>query len=402
MTKDKRNAFFAWLFFGLVLVGVLLTFVLQASLPDGNDSGNDLVANSAWGLVPILFAFVGALIIARQPRNVIGLLLIFPAITFAIPSDTYLAGFQAPPTTPSIFFWLVLWFNNWGWVLLIFPILFILLLFPTGQLISPRWRSLIYLGIGMMFTMVFLSAFGIELGPIDERWAISNPIGFITANWINDVLMPIWFVLLPALTLACAAALFVRFRRARGVERQQIKWLFFASALFAVVYIPTFFTGSYTTANNIWDTLFVLGILAIPIAIAIAILRYNLYDIDLIIRKTLQYALLTGLLALVYFGSVVLLQSLVENLTGQQSQFVIVLSTLAIAALFNPLRLRIQDFIDRRFFRKKYDAEKMLANFAAIARDEVDMDKLTAALLGVVEETMQPESISLWFKKRRE
>jgi hypothetical protein len=214
--------------------------------------------------------------------------------------------------------------------------------------------------------------------------------------------MPIWFVLLPALTLACAAALFVRFRRARGVERQQIKWLFFASALFAVVYIPTFFTGSYTTANNIWDTLFVLGILAIPIAIAIAILRYNLYDIDLIIRKTLQYALLTGLLALVYFGSVVLLQSLVENLTGQQSQFVIVLSTLAIAALFNPLRLRIQDFIDRRFFRKKYDAEKMLANFAAIARDEVDMDKLTAALLGVVEETMQPESISLWFKKRRE
>ncbi len=399
MTKDKRNALFAWLFFGLVLVGVLLTFVLQASLPDGNGNGYDLAANSAWGLVPILFAFVGALIIARQPRNVIGLLLMLPAITFAIPSDTYLAGFIAHPTTPSIFFWLVLWFNNWGWVLLVFPILFILVLFPTGRPSSPRWRGLIYVGIGMMLTMVFLATFGEELGPTDESWVILNPIGFVSTDWVNNYLLPVWFVLLPALTLACAAALFVRFRRARGVEREQIKWLFFASALFAVVYIPTFFTESYTTANNIWDILFVLGILAIPIAIAIAILRYNLYDIDIIIRRTLQYALLTGLLALVYFGSVVVLQTLVENLTGAQSPIVIVISTLTIAALFNPLRLRVQDFIDRRFFRAKYDASQTLEQFAATARDEVDMDELTTALLGVVEDTMQPETVSLWIKK---
>jgi len=142
-----------------------------------------------------------------------------------------------------------------------------------------------------------------------------------------------------------------------------------------------------------------LAILPFYLAIGFAITRYHLYDIDLIIRKTLQYALLTGLLLLVYFGSVILLQSLTENLFGEQSPLVIVLSTLAIAALFNPLRTRIQDFIDRRFYRKKYNAEQALAQFAATARDEVELDKLTAALLGVVAEAMQSESLTLWLKQ---
>jgi len=139
-----------------------------------------------------------------------------------------------------------------------------------------------------------------------------------------------------------------------------------------------------------------LSTIALPVTMAIAIQRYRLWDIDLIIRRTLQYAVLTGLLVLIYISSVVLLQGLVENLTGQQSPIVIVISTLVIAALFNPLRLRVQDFIDRRFFRKKYDAEQTLALFATVARDEVDMELLTTALLGVVEKTMQPEMVNLW------
>ena len=134
------------------------------------------------------------------------------------------------------------------------------------------------------------------------------------------------------------------------------------------------------------------------LAYAIAILRYNLWDIDLIIRRTLQYTLLTGLLLLVYFGTILVLQNLFVSFAGQRSQVVVVISTLTIAALFNPLRIRVQKFIDSRFYRQKYDAEQALAQFAATARNEVDMDKLTASLLGVVAEAIHPESISLWIQ----
>jgi hypothetical protein len=182
------------------------------------------------------------------------------------------------------------------------------------------------------------------------------------------------------------------------ISRAQMRWAVGGVIAGAAVFMLNFASNAPPPYREVILFVASLGFPIIGISLAMAILRYRLFDIDVIIRKTLQYALLTGLLVLVYFGSVILLQSLTENLFGVQSPLVIVLSTLAIAALFNPLRIRIQDFIDRRFYRKKYNAEQALTQFAVTARDKVDMENLTTALLQVVEETMQPEEISLWLR----
>jgi hypothetical protein len=280
--------------------------------------------------------------------------------------------------------------------------MFIMVLFPSGRPLSPRWGWLIYFGVGLMILFVLMITFAEALVPgsggVD--WRFDNPLGFLKEEWINIATTP-FIIALPIWVILCVVSLLVRFRFAEGVQREQIKWLFFAAAIFALSYIPTFIFNDFGDSESLWNIFWLFGMMAIPVAIAIAILRYRLYDIDIIIRRTLQYALLTGLLLMVYFGSVLLLQNLVENITGEQSPIAIVISTLAIAALFNPLRNRTQDFIDRRFFRNKYDAEQTLARFAEVARDEVDMDKLTTALMDVVDETLQPEQASLWLKSTR-
>jgi hypothetical protein len=403
MTKDKRNAIFAWMVFGLILATNLVAIISYLMNPV---AGTPPIFQLVFPLVPVLFALVGALITSRHPRNVIGLVMMLPGLSFAFFIDMIAPatnGQFLPPATPSIQFLVLLWFSNWNWLLLVLPIMFIMLLFPTGRTLGPRWKLLVYFGLVIMATLIFMITFAEELAPnVDPiPWSVPNPIGFLKAEWI-DAITSLYLILFPVWILLCAVSLFVRFRRASGVEKEQIKWLFYAGAIFVLFYMPAFIGNTYSQNENLWNLLLPIGMSTFPVVIGIAILRYRLYDIDIIIRRTLQYALLTGLLVLVYLGSVVLLQSLVENLTGEQSPLVIVLSTLAIAALFNPLRTRIQDFIDRRFYRKKYDAEQALARFAATARDEVELDQLSAALIQVVKETMRPESVSLWFHQRKE
>ncbi|MFL7892693.1 MAG: hypothetical protein ACK2UE_04590 [Anaerolineales bacterium] len=403
--KNKLNAILAWIFFGVILTTNLVAIAYYLGRPIGERVP---LSQMLFPLVPVLFALVGALITSRQPRNVIGLVMMLPGLSFAFFLDViapYTSSFTngqfLPPATSSMLFLVILWFSNWDWLLLILPIMFVMLLFPTGRLLSPRWKWVVYFGLWIVAVLIFLITFSNELGPNEDPtpWTVPNPIGFIEPGWFDSISTP-FLILFPIWILLCVISLFVRFHRARGVEREQIKWLFYAGAIFFVFYMPAFIGNTYSQGENFLNLLLPIGMFTFPIAIAIAILRYRLYDIDIIIRKTLQYALLTGLLILVYLGSVILLQNLFENLTGQQSPVVIVISTLGIAALFNPLRFRIQGFIDRRFYRKKYDAELALARFAETARDEVDMDQLNAAMLQVVEETMQPNRISLHLRIR--
>jgi hypothetical protein len=339
----------------------------------------------------IISVLLGLLIISRNPGNRLGWLFLAIGFLFSwweisgiLLETTGLEGIPAN-LRPIIMA---------GGLAYLLPLMMTMalvpLFFPTGQLLSRRWRAVLVIVIvgivGQTLAQGLLDLFE-ELPQLNQSGM--EPI----LIRINELMS---FILISGI-LGSILSLIIRFRRSRGDERTQMKWLVYT----AVMSISLTLLMSFTLGE---DSL-LLGIFssAIPIyltlAIGIAILRHQLFDIDLIIRRTLQYSILTGLLALVYFGSVVVLQSLVENLTGEQSPIIIVISTLVIAALFNPLRTRIQDFIDRRFYRKKYDAEQALAQFAATARDEVDINKLTGALMGVVEETMQPEQVSFWLRE---
>ncbi|HRX03414.1 MAG TPA: hypothetical protein P5148_09735, partial [Anaerolineae bacterium] len=212
----------------------------------------------------------------------------------------------------------------------------------------------------------------------------------------------------------------IRYRRvSTGIERQQTKWVVYALAMVAVGLAAFYAVGTAVDSNlplymmagsgpaTAWSMVVYFGwqtamrhlFLLVPVAFALSILRYGLYDIDLVIRRTLQYGVLTLLLALVFFGAVTLLTSLLAAVTGQQSALALVIATLLIAALFNPLRRRIQNGIDRRFFRRKYDAQQVLARFAMTARNETDLDALTSELVRVVQETMEPATVSIWLRK---
>ena len=400
--NPKKTAWLAWALFGIIAILAILQLGMNLVKRNANVTGFELAQAVSWVAVPVVFSMVGALILSRQPRNPIGWLLMCPAIVMVIPVESYLNQFPTAPARPGFLLLLVLWFGQWSWTLLIFPILFIPVLFPTGSPPSPRWRWLIIAGLAMCAFLFFGATFAAELGPISGgfagAWTVPNPIGFISPDAFP--LVP-WLISLGTITLMGTVSLFVRYRRAATVERQQIKWLLFACGLFAIFYVsPSFSREEQSNFSDVMNTLlFLLAMPMIPVAIGIAILRYRLWDIDVIIRKTLVYAALTATLALVFFGGVALPQGVVGRITGtDDSPVAIVISTLLIAALFTPLRRRIQDFIDQRFYRQKYNAEQALDEFAEVTRSETNLEALTGKLVEVVNQTMQPDQVSVWLR----
>jgi len=400
----KRITLAAWALFGLIILISVWAALLDTAVARQGGPPQPWIPY----LVGPVFALVGALILARQPDNRVGWLLLLPGISAFVLVDAYFRslnnGLATLPPTLTPVLWLALWYSNWNWALLIFPLPWLMLLFPTGRPISRRWGGLVWAGVVLLLFLLLLATFVTPMQPAgggSADWSYPNPIGLIQNTGVNEsAVFSFFFAMMPLWVVLCLASLVVRYRRAGRVERQQMKWLLVATAVFAVAYIPVFlFTDSdFGPDTAIWSNLWMIVMPLIPVSIGIAILRYRLFDIDLIIRKTLQYGVLSALLALAYFGSVVLLQAVVGRATDAQSPLVIVVSTLLIAALFAPLRKRVQTAVDRRFYRQKYDAQQVLAQFAQTARDETDMEALQAELLRVVQETMQPEQVRIWLK----
>ncbi len=284
--------------------------------------------------------------------------------------------------------------------------IYLILLFPDGRLPSRRWRPLAWLsGVVMVLASLGLT---ITPGALPGQPGVSNPFGIEGYPMVTGALGGI-VVLLPLCILASAASLVFRYRRSSGVARQQIKWVAFAAALVGLVYLSiliSWLLGTQEASANeqapLWlallQNMVLISYAGVPVAVGFAVLKYRLYDIDVVINRTLVYGSLTAMLVAVYYGSVVVLQYIFRALSGGESQLAIVASTLVIAALFNPLRRRVQGFVDRRFYRRKYDAAKTLATFSAKLRDETDLDELNDELVRVVLETMQPAHVSLWLR----
>jgi hypothetical protein len=399
--KGLRSGWRRYVFFAVLSAGVCFSTYYSLAASEAPSSPFKLASSLTLAAFPLVFAFLAALIVVNRPGNPIGWLLMIQAVlgVLALPVDNYLAAFSSPPSNPGFVFLLMLWFSGWAWLLLIFPLLLILLLFPTGKTIPGLWRfaprAVVGMGIFFFFCITFSASF---VHNALNGWVVENPIGFLSPErveaWIN-----IWALGLSGLTLISVLSIFVRYRKAAAVEREQIKWLLYACGIFGLVFLLGDFLNMADGEGlvyEIWDLLFYLSILGIPVSIAIAILKHRLWDIDVLIRRTLVYSLLTASLGLVYLGGVTLLQNLFSSTSGQTSALSIVLSTLGIAALFSPLRRRIQKFIDQRFYRQKYDAEQWLAEFSAVARSESDLKRITDEFLWVVGETLQPEHVVLW------
>ena len=408
------STWLAWSLAGLTLSMFVATIPLwflarSADLPSSwrADVG---VGGLVGGAFFLAFPLVGALIASKRPKNAVGWLCLAVGVLWALSGVFDYYGYYGAATPGSVPFPVVMaGISDWIWVPAVGLLgTYVLLLFPGGRLPSRRWRPLAWLS----GAVILLLSLGVMLAPgsLDNLGGVRNPFGIEGADWLTAgayVLLP----LLPLCMLASALSLVLRYRRSGGEERQQIKWIAFAASVVVVVYAIAMIASfvfpaeSWTTAGSVWWlNLLTYAVLSsftlVPIAVGIAILKYRLYEIDLLINRALVYGSLTATLVAIYFVGVATTQAIFRSLTGQseQPQLAVVVSTLAIAALFNPLRRRIQSFIDRRFYRSKYDARKTLEAFSSKLRDETDLDSLNDELVSVVRETMQPAQVSVWLR----
>jgi hypothetical protein len=388
----KRWSWIAWSMlavFAITLVTALILAVANGTFQQ--DAGSQLLLVLGFSA----FMVVGALVVAHRPSNAIGWL--FSAIALLAVTGQ-MAGQYAiyayatrPGSLPGAT--MAAWYGFWPWwLVLTLTLIFTPLLFPTGRLLSPGWRPVAWLaGVAAAVTTA-LASLQPELEAAPGQ-VIANPIGVAAVgNPEASPVVPLLIILLVVLAAAAFGSLMLRFRRSRGEERQQLKWFTYAGAL-----LPLAVVGDALPAP-VGDLVTAIPIAFLPVATGIAILRHRLYDIDRLINRTLVYGLLTAVLGLGYAGAVLVLGQLFGGVTEDPPSWAVAGATLAVAALFQPARHRIQAMVDRRFNRRKYDAAKTVEGFSTRLRDQVDLDTLSAELLVVVDQTMQPTRASLWLR----
>jgi hypothetical protein len=387
----------AWGLWGLVLLGWVGTAWLDGLLREAGMAEAAWSAGALWaGVVAALSAAtVGAVIAGRRARHPVGWLLLglglgltyqafgssysrygLVARLGALPGASYLAGFFLG----TLFLYLTC-------------AAFVLLLTPTGSLPSPRWRwwARIVAGAGVL-GFVAAACYPRPLEP--EYPAFENPLSVPALGAPAGIAIGVSALLTVVGMLTGAGSLVGRFRRARGVERQQLRWLAFGAALAAVALLVAVVALQTTTGDDLFQASFGVSLAVLPLATGAAILRYRLYDIDRIVSRTLAYGLLTVLLG----GGYAAVALVLGQLLGRDSSLAVAGATLVVAALFQPARRRVQGVVDRRFNRRRHDAAQTIAAFGARLRDQIELDTLTAELLAVVDQTMQPTRASLWLR----
>ncbi|MGH2451964.1 MAG: hypothetical protein ACRDGE_12000 [Candidatus Limnocylindria bacterium] len=381
---------------GAVIAMSLVSIALSRVRPPRDQAdlfGEPLIA------VPyvVASAIVGAAILHRHPWHAVGLVFVSIALIDAVNGLlSQYAAFALLTGTPLPAWIWAAWAASWIWFGVIILVAVILpLVFPTGTLLSARWRGVLFLAV-LAFAGLALGG-ALTPGPLEAFPEAENPLG-LAHPAVEGLSAAAFMALIVAIVLGIASMV-IRFRRAVGLERQQMKWLLYAIAAFAASFVVAAFFFQAGSAPLPIQLLVIVAWTLVPISAGTAILRHRLYDIDVLINRTLVYGALTATLGAAYVGSVLLLQTVLRPFTAD-NEVAVALSTLAVVALFQPLRRRIQGAVDRRFYRSRYDAARTIDRFSARLRDQVDLDELRGELVGVVADTVKPAHASLWLRRR--
>lgn len=392
MGPHRGTTVLAWSLFVLWAVISVVTAVVGSGQPENRDY--------MFPLMLVGYAAAGALVAWRHPENAVGWLLLGVALTISlmVGGDTYVIPHAYPGYVAVA--WVTGWLFN-VWFALV--VAFLPLVYPTGRLLSRRWRVVWWFETAILVTGVLLVGF--TPGELPVTGTVENPWGVHgTGQKVIAALEPWVLAATTVAVLLPGVSLVLRFRRSRGAERQQLKWFAFACLLvvggLALSGLASVVPGRWSNAFNDlgWSVFLFSAILGIPLATGIAILRHRLYDIDLVIHRTLVYGSLTAALATAYIGSILLLRLVLSPLAGT-SDLEVAGSTLLVAALFRPARARIQAVVDRRFYRRRYDAVSTLDGFSARLRDELDLDAVGADLCTIADRSVQPVHVSLWLRE---